>query len=296
MSRRSRRNLPPRLPDHGPLFVEPEIDVERPAAPPTPRAQLVSARLAGKHGSVGRREVEHVVGRLASGAPDAALGLELGAVGRDEAHSALTAIWGWDQTAARSTIDPDRTLAALQVAAARIASVAAGGGRVAFATGRPASLLPLYRAVASHARTLGAAIAAGDEQRIDGRSGRALWWLDGVAALTDGDALLADDGVDAAEEWLFAVGRPDLVVADQAYAAVAAAAARETVALADFDDLALGVAARRGRRICVVPVRSRRPPAAYRVVIERLTDPVSDSGGVVDPHRAPDAQGSQSTT
>jgi len=281
------------------MFVEPELDGARPITPPTPRAQIVAARLAGKHAAVGRREVEHVVDRLASGAPDAGLGLDFGPVAREEARDALVDIWGWDPGSPRATIDPDRTLAGLERACRRIASVAALGGRIALATGRPASFLPLYRAVAAHARALGGLVLTADEQRIDGRGGRVLWWLDGVAVVTDGSAVLAEDAVDAGGEWLFALGIPDLVVADLGFAAAAAAAGHETVALAGFDGVALGVAARRGRPVSVVPIQDGQPPTAYRVAIDCLTQPGLDSHAAPapgHPHPAPDAQGSQSTT
>jgi hypothetical protein len=293
MTRRPRRNRPPLLPDH--VVVAPEARVERPVTPPSRRARLVEARVTGRHAVLGRGEVEHLVSRLASGAPDAGLGLDLGPVSRDEAHDALRAIWGWEPGEARATIDPDRTLAALEVAAEHIDRVARQGGRVALATGRPASLLPVYRAVAAHARAIGAELARADEQRLEGPGGRAVWWLDGVAAVTDGAALLRDDGPEAPAEWLFAIGRPDLVVADQAFAAAAAEAGHETIALADLDGLALGVAARRGRPVCVVPLQQGRPPNAYGAVVEALTEPhAAPEPG--HPHLAPGAQGSQSTT
>jgi hypothetical protein len=303
MTRRSRRNRPPLLADHTPLFREPEVEVDRPVTPATPRARIISSRIAGRHGAVGRRQVEHIIGRLTSGAPDVALGFAAGPVTRDEAHDALEDLWGWEARAPRAAIDPDRTLAALEQAARRIAEVARAEGRIAFATGRPASLLAVYRAVAVYARALGAEVLRAEAHQVDTRGGRAVCWVDDVAVVTDGASLLADDEVDAAEEWLFALGPPDLVVADQAFAGVAAEAGHETVALADFDSLAMGIAAARGRPVTVVPLQHGRPPSAYRVVTELLT--ISTSAPAIEPqaapgpdgpHAAPDAQGSQSTT
>ena len=46
-----------------------------------------------------------------------------------------------------------------------------------------------------------------------------LWWPDGVAVITDGDSMIADVGLRAAHELLFAVEMPDLVVADRGFAA-----------------------------------------------------------------------------
>jgi len=107
-----------------------------------------------------------------------------------------------------------------------------------------------------------------DRAAIDGAAGRDLWWIGGVAVLTDGSALLASDG--AADDWLFAVGRPDLVVGDRAYAGSALRAGCEVVAWADLDAPALSLAAARGRRILVVPLDERRPAASYEVVEDAL--------------------------
>jgi hypothetical protein len=91
-----------------------------------------------------------------------------------------------------------------------------------------------------------------------------------VAVLTDGAALLADDSIEAAEEWLFTLARPDLVVADHAYAGVASAAGLEVVAFADLDAVALAVAAWQGRAIRVIPLDDRRPPSAYAGLLDLL--------------------------
>jgi hypothetical protein len=103
--------------------------------------------------------------------------------------------------------------------------------------------------------------------------GRSLWWIDGVAVVTDGLGILADDGLVAGPEWLFAVGRPDLVVADRGFAGAALAAGHETVAFADLDAAVFGVAARRGQPVRLVPVDERRPPEAYRSIVGALTAP-----------------------
>jgi hypothetical protein len=91
--------------------------------------------------------------------------------------------------------------------------------------------------------------------------------------VTDGASVLADDGRGAAEEWLFAVGRPDLVIADHGFAAAALAAGHETIAFADLDAVVLGVAARRDRPVWLVPLDDRRPPEAYSPIVAELTAP-----------------------
>ena len=148
--------------------------------------------------------------------------------------------------------------------------VARGGGRLAFATARPAALLQLYRRLAVCAAAQGAEVLAGEESSTFGPSGRRIRWIDHVAVLTDGAALLAADAVEAAEEWLFTLARPDLVVADHVYAGVASASGLEVVAFADLDAVALAVAAWQGRAVRIVPLDDRRPPAAYAGLLDLL--------------------------
>lgn len=277
MSRRPRRNRPPRLDDPPPRAAPASDNGDAVAKPPTPTRRLLAGHAAGPHPELGRAEVESIVGRLTAGAPDAMLGLDLGRVSRDEAYGALDAIWGWAGDSARATIDPARTLEAASVAADQLAAAAVPGAKVALATGRPAALLPLYRALASAVTAAGAELLGGDQQAVEGASEQTLWWHDGVAVVSDGLSLLADDGLHAGPEWLFAVGRPKLVIADHGFAGAAIADGHQTIALADLDALALGVAARRGLPVCVVPLHDGRPPAAYEVVFECLVPEVAST-------------------
>ena len=73
------------------------------------------------------------------------------------------------------------------------------------------------------------------------------------------------------DEWLFAVGRPDLVVADGIFARQAIAAGLETVAVADLDAPEAALAAYRGRPVVVIPAAAR--PAARGVRAARGNDP-----------------------
>lgn len=228
--------------------------------------------------------------RLAAGAPDAALGLDLGRVGRDEAYAALDAIWGWDGRSARASIDPARTLEALAGAAGMLADAAGAGARIAFATGRPASLLPLYRRLAATVAAAGAEVLTCERQAVDGAGEHALWAHDGVTVVSDGLSVLADDAVLAGAEWLFAVGRPKLAVADHGFAAAAVVEGHQTIAFADLDAVALGVAARRGLPVCVVPIHDGRPANAYEIVAERLSSDEAPSAH--EPHSTTPAPGS----
>lgn len=228
----------------------------------------MSGHVAGPHLDLGRSEVERIVSRLTAGSPDAALGLDLGRVSRDEAYLAIDAIWGWDGRSARAEIDPRRTLESAATAAEWLAAAAVPGAGIAFATGRPAALLPLYRSLAAGAGASGAELLTCEMQSVEGAPELSLWAHEGVTVVSDGMSVLADDGVLAGPEWLFGVGRPKLAVADQGFAGAAVAEGHQTIAFADLDALALGVAARRGLPICIVPIHDARPPTAYAVLAE----------------------------
>jgi hypothetical protein len=215
--------------------------------------------------------------RVVDGDPATLLGLDRFAHAElDEVRAAARDTWGWDPDDATVVTDPDRTLAALRAARRRVLDVARRRGRILLATGRPASLLPAHQAFARLARSAGAHVLEADEAgpiRAAGRAGMRLWWIGGVAAVTDGSALLPDRGTEAVEELLFAVPHPDLVVADRGFAGGALRAGVEVVALADLDAIALGLAARRGLPATVVPIHERRPAAAYAALEPILAAP-----------------------
>jgi hypothetical protein len=277
VSRRPRRNRPPRLDldpvaaftDDAGAAVTPGEPAEPRTKVPTLRRRVLEARIAGPHAHFGRDAVKASVRALVNGDRRARLGCDgLEDCSADEVREALASTHGWDPNAARAAIDPDCTVAAIEAAGLRIAEAAQAGARIAVATARPASLLGLAQFAASEAAALGARVLVSDRAAIDGTAGRELWWIGGVAVLTDGTALLASDG--AGDDWLFAVGRPDLVIADRAYAGAALRAGCEVVAWADLDAPALALASARGRRIHLVPLDERRPAAAYEVVEDAL--------------------------
>ena len=239
---------------------------------PDVRRRLVAARVTGVHPTLSGAAVRAGVRALVAGTPRARLGCDgLQGCDRAEVEAALRATHGPDAVAVRAAIDPDATRAGLRAAGARVRAAAAAGARVAVATGRPASLLGLARWAADTVRAGGGTPAEEVTATVDGGGRRSLWWIDGVAVLTDGRALLADDGGPAGDDWLFAVGRPDLVVADGGFAGAALRAGVETVAWTDLDAPALALAAARGRPLVVVPLVVGRPAADYaaaRAVLE----------------------------
>lgn len=283
MTRRPRRHRPPRLDAprarsrsdgvRDPGAARPSgLGASARSAPPT--RGLVAARITGPHARLGRDAVRAALRALVAGDPGARLGcggLERCSI--DEVRDALVASHGWDPEPARAAIDPRATLAAARRAAARLADAAERGARVALATSRPASLLGLAQGVAAHLGAGGATVLVAERAAIDGSPGRDVRWIGGVAVVSDGQALLGVDGAAAGTDWLFAMGRPDLVVADRGFAGTALRAGLEVIAWADLDAPALSLAAARGQPVLVVPLDEQRVPAAYEPLVRLLTEP-----------------------
>jgi hypothetical protein len=276
VSRKPRsERLPPKLPD--PARERPERAQTRPSL----RELLKHAHVSGRSLRYGRDEVTAIMRRVEQGAPSSLLGLPpFAGLTREHVAAAVELVYGWEGDGPRARIAPARTVGGFTIATTRVLEVARSGGRVAFATARPAALLQLYRRLAARAAADGAMVLASDETVGFGPTGRRIRWVDHVAVLTDGAALLADDSVEAAEEWLFTLARPDLVIADHTYAGVASAQGLEVVAFADLDAVALAVAAWQGRAVRLVPLDDRRPPSAYAGLLDLLE---SVASAPVDP-------------
>jgi hypothetical protein len=283
--------MPPRLPDL------PSAPAKRAPAAPTLTDRLKREHVAGRSAHIGREEMSAIVRRIVTGTPRALLGAPpFDALTAAQAMAAVTAVYGWDGEGPNARISAASTVAGFDAACARIVEVARDGRRIAFATARPASLLPLYRALAEGAADLGAEVVTARESAPFGTGARRVRWLDRVAVVSDGEAILADDDAAAADELLFTIARPDLVVADRCFAGVALGAGIEVVAFADLDAAVLAVAGRRGRAVRVVPLDERRPPAAYEPLQARfdellhgcLSEANAVTAGTLSPPRAAD--------
>jgi len=232
----------------------------------------------------GREELIGVMRQLVHGSPAVQLGLpRFDDLTLPHVEMAMTSVFGWKGDGPRARIAPAHTVAGFTVAAERVLEVARAGGRLAFATSRPASLLVVHRALAAAAVDAGGQVLEAEECGSIGRGRERIWWLDRVAMITDREGLLAIESVQAADELLFNLPRPDLVVADRAFAGVALAAGLEVVAFADLDAVALAVAAWRGRAIRLIPLDERRPPHAYTALLEILDDVVEQAAIVPAP-------------
>jgi hypothetical protein len=240
---------------------------------PSARDRLKTAHVSGRSTRFGRDEVVTIMRRLVEGDARARLGLPpFHDLTMEQVESAVTATFGWKGDGPRARIAPACTIDGFIAARTRIREVASAGGTLAFATGRPASLLTLYGALAAMAVAEGGTVLEHTESSVVGPGGRRLWWIGRVAVLTDHESLLADHGTDAADELLFTLARPTLVVADRSFAGVAIAHGIEVVAFADLDAVALAVAAWRGLAARIVPLDEHRPPQAYSPLVELVTE------------------------
>lgn len=172
------------------------------------------------------------------------------------------------------TIDPDRTIDALEAMAARLARAAERRETVLLATGHPGGLLPVYLAVGRALRARGCPVltpAAGWSYEIETSAGprtRQIRYIETVAALSGGASLhhthdphpmraMLRELRDVAGRW------PDLVMADHGWAGAAGQAGIDTVGFADCNDPALFAGAAEGKIHTVVPLDDNVPPHHY---------------------------------
>ncbi|SEG29093.1 Phosphatase [Thermomonospora echinospora] len=186
------------------------------------------------------------------------------------------------------TIDPDKTIGALERMAERIGQAARRRERVVLATGHPATLMPIYLAVGQALRERGCTVltpAAGWAYQAEVGAGasqrRQIRYHEGMVAALDGDdgrahhthdafpmeAMLAElaanptalDGSSAGDSknW------PDLAIADHGWAGAAGQAGIDTVGFADCNDPALFAGEVEGRILVTVPLDDGVLPAYY---------------------------------
>jgi hypothetical protein len=185
----------------------------------------------------------------------------------------------------QDTIDPDRTIDATEAMAARIATaLSRPAPRLLFATGHPTGLLTVHLALARLAVAHGATLltpAEGWTYRSGGWGrGRRIHYLDGVAMLDDGGALVHTHDADPMKAMLAELtgssgepgdgALPDLVVADHGWAGAAGEAGVETVGFADSNDPGLFVGEAEGKIAVAVPLDDNVHPKYYRPLTDYL--------------------------
>lgn len=182
----------------------------------------------------------------------------------------------------RDTIDPERTLAALDAFAGRLRSAAGRRIPVLLGTGHPGRLLGFYAALASALSSAGCTLlTSGEGRRIDiatrfGVRTLTLGYAHGVALIHDPGVRPAGDapGVHThsalplrtvlAAAMADGGPLPELVIGDHGWVCAAGQLGIEAIGPADTDDPAPFVGQAEGRVAVAVPVDDAARPAGYR--------------------------------
>lgn len=169
------------------------------------------------------------------------------------------------------TIDPDRTLDALDRMSARIQLAAEQRQRVLLATGHPGALLAIHAEIARVLSAAGCEVlapAAGQIVDVNDGSRSHIVHLACVAMVSGGAALKhthSPGPMVAMLQDLAARGEPppDLVVADHGYAGAGGEAGVAAVGFADCNDPALFIGEALGKVLVAVPLDDGLRPELY---------------------------------
>ncbi|MGB2757848.1 MAG: phosphatase [Acidimicrobiia bacterium] len=242
------------------------------------RRQLLDSRGAGTVPGLTFAELERVERQLLIGDHRALLGMSRPHIAdADELVALRMSVWGLHRREGRVWLDPMAALGAARLAGNLIREVARAGGRVAFATGSPASMLTLYQALAFEAFSHGATVPEGtsEDLEMEGHPTDAhLAWINGVAVLSRAGSLLSTTDPLLAKELIFTCGKPDLFVGDRAFAAVMIGEGVRTIAVAPPTEPIFGVTHRRTGKTTVIPVVGNMPAPAYLPLVAAATQHV----------------------
>jgi hypothetical protein len=179
-------------------------------------------------------------------------------------------VYGIDTTQPSVFIDPELTMIALDEACARIAESAMHGARIIFACSRPSATLPLFIELAKLSKDAGANILESFDNTSsfisDGRKGRRFTWSGSVAVVTDSESLLSCNDAKAADDLLFHLPRPDLVVADHIFAGAALTSGLPTIAFTGIESLAVSVASVPEAQCLAIPISINQPSTHYDII------------------------------
>lgn len=245
------------------------------------RAHLVRARIAGDVATPRQSNLRRYR-RMAARAPYSLFGMDLKRSWTAQEVLAMMAercgvdpdptyLYGDD------TIDPDRTIDALEAMAGKLAEAARHRARIVVATGHPATLTPVHRAVAWALRARGCRVltpAAGWSYESDegsyGLEWRRLRYDDeGVAMLESDDGRVQHTHDSAPMEAMLAAlaaeseDWPDVAIADHGFAGAAGEAGISTVGFADCNDPALFAGEVEGKISAAVPLDDGVLPRHY---------------------------------
>jgi hypothetical protein len=163
------------------------------------------------------------------------------------------------------TIDPERTVNAILLAARRLAYHAARGDMLLAVTGHPTGLLEHHiRVVDAYRSAGGKVLRLREDEKLSFGKGRAeVRYIAGVGCLADGASLRHTHSSAAMEALLGSDPWPDVVLGDHGFAGAAIERVIPTVAIMDINDPALAIAWAEGKDVIVIPMDDNRPPRLY---------------------------------
>lgn len=259
------------------------------------REQLVATMIAGPVATPRQNNLLHYR-RMAARNPYYLFGLDLKRPWTERDVLAMMAErCGVDPNPAHfygdDTIDPELTIDAVEAMAERIGAAARSQARVLLATGHPATLTPIYQAVARALAEHGCRIltpAGGWSYESETSYGPEPRWIrydEGAVAMLDGPdgrshhthdsapmeamlaVLAAEHGAESAPEGSPAAAKsddwPDLAIADHGWAGAAGQAGIVTVGFADSNDPALFAGEVEGKIAVAVPLDDGVLPRHY---------------------------------
>ena len=252
------------------------------------RQRLVLGGGAGTVRDLSPKGLARLEHQLLVGDPRALFGTERWAFrSDDELVSLRSEVWGLVPKEEKFWLDPDRSLAAMRMAGNRIREVAKSGGRIAFATGYPGSLLSTYMGLASIAYEYGAHVLQSKHEPVELEGtphATGFRWFHGVGVLARAEALLPTTDPAVGNDMLYIFGRPDLFVGDGVYAGAMIRAGVNTVVIAPPTQPVFGAAHRRTSNVTVVPTIVGAEPMSYAPLVEAAREFVDG------PQRTPSAE------
>ncbi len=236
--------------------------------------EFVAMGLAGRKTSVSTQVFRDSIGQLARRNPESTMGISgkylLHALDAGQIEECAAEIFGVDTSQASVKIDPELLEIALDEAFERIAEVANKGGKLIFASSRPAATLPLLIELARLSAEAGGKILQSYDNTsafiADGRKDRRVTWSGSVGVITDGESLLATNDAKAADDLYFHLPRPDLVIADHIFAGTSLTNGLPTIAFAGLDSLAVAVASLPEKQCLTVPMSLSQPSTHYDII------------------------------
>ena len=234
------------------------------------KKELQACGVTGPHVSHPRRGNVAKIRALLDGDAEAAFGLS----GTDRYAageilgfmSELTGCSGdLEELDARDFIDPDRTVAAIGDAAARLAAEARKGSTLLACTGHPTGVLEHHLRIVDAYRAAGGKILQlRAEEALDfGRGRSEVRYVGGVGCLADGASLKHTHSSKPMEALLGAGPWPDLVLADHGFAGAAIERDIPAIAVMDINDQALSIPWAEKKDVVIIPLDDNRPPRCY---------------------------------